>query len=214
QQPAAGKAFAELRNRFGALILLPKATNAGFGALPYERKLPLYLSHNLLARSLHPACYERNPVFTRFVVESGLPFQPYPDGFDEAAIEQRQALYRRIAPPGWDPATVGLPAPPDAASRVDLLTPRQRRGPTVSLADLLRAGTLRPGRLVGEHLGTEYVAELTEHGTVRLDTGAEFTSPSAAAMTALDRPSWNGWTFWSVEHPGGTRTPLEAIPPA
>jgi hypothetical protein len=48
-------------------------------------------------------------------------------------------------------------------------------------------------------------------GTVRLDTGAEFASPSAAAMTALDRPSWNGWTFWSVVHRTGTRTRLEVV---
>lgn len=210
-----GKAFAELRNRFGALVLLPKATNAGFGALPYRRKLPLYLSQNLLARSLHPACYERNPAFMHFVAESGLPFQPYPEGFDEAAIAQRQQLYRRIAARVWDPAAVGLPAAPAVAAGAPPdevpLAPRQRRSSAVSLAELLRAGVLRPGRLIGEHLGTEYVAELTPHGTVRLDSGAEFTSPSAAAMTALDRPSWNGWTFWAVEHSGGTRTKLEVI---
>jgi hypothetical protein len=81
----------------------------------------------------------------------------------------------------------------------------------VTLTELLRAGVLRPGRLVGEHLGTEYFAELTPHGTVRLDTGAEFTSPSAAAMTALDRPSWNGWTFWAVQHASGDRTRLEVL---
>ncbi|OLB79676.1 MAG: hypothetical protein AUI14_09550 [Actinobacteria bacterium 13_2_20CM_2_71_6] len=213
-RPTGGKAFGELRNRFGALVLLPKATNAGFGALPYERKLPLYLSQNLLARSLHPACYERNPTFMRFVTDTGLPFQPYPDRFDESVIAARQDLYLRIAARVWDPAAVGLPAvAPDGLPLGDVapLAPRQRRASPLSLADLLRAGTLRPGRLVGEHLGTEYVAELTVQGTVRLDTGAEFTSPSAAAMTALDRPSWNGWTFWAVEYPGGLRTKLDVI---
>jgi hypothetical protein len=207
-----GKAFAELRNRFGALVLLPKSTNAGFGALPYERKLPLYASQNLLARSLHPGCYDRNPAFLHFVEESGLPFQPYPDGFDERAIVERQHLYRRIAARVWDPAAVGLST--DGASRAaaaDPVAPRQRTVATMTLTDLLSAGMLRPGRLVGEHLGVEYVAELTPHGTVRLDTGAEFASPSAAAMTALDRPSWNGWTFWAVQHASGDRTRLEVI---
>jgi hypothetical protein len=203
------KAFSELRNRFGALVLLPKSTNAGYGALPYDRKLPLYLSQNLLARSLHPACYTRNPGFTSFVAESGLPFQPYPDGFDERAIVERQQLYRRIAARVWDPATVGL-APPGAVAPM-AAAPRQRAVPGPSLADLVRTGALQPGPLVGEHLGTEYTAELTADGTVRLDTGAEFASPSAAAMTALDRPSWNGWTFWSVVHRTGTRTKLDVV---
>ncbi len=213
-----GKAFAELRNRFGALVLLPKSTNAGFGALPYERKLPLYASQNLLARALHAGCYDRNPTFLRFVEESGLPFQPYPDGFDERAIVERQQLYRRIAARVWDPAAVGLstigPSPvgaPEPVAASEPVAPRQRTVAAVTLTELLRAGVLRPGRLVGEHLGTEYFAELTPHGTVRLDTGAEFTSPSAAAMTALDRPSWNGWTFWAVQHASGDRTRLEVI---
>lgn len=207
------KEFAELRNRFGALVLLPKATNAGFGALPYQRKLPLYAGQNLLARSLHPICYERNPAFVGFVVESGLPFQPYPDGFDETAVVQRQQLYRRMAARIWDPATVGLC---EAADPADPPDPPDPSGPlarqaTVSLADLIRSGALRPGRLVGEHLGQEYTAQLTPAGTLRLESGAEFASPSAAAMTALDRPSWNGWTFWAIEHRDGSRTRLEVI---
>jgi hypothetical protein len=205
------KEFAELRNRFGALVLLPKATNAGFGALPYARKLPLYAGQNLLARSLHPICYERNPAFVGFVVESGLPFQPYPDGFDETAVVQRQQLYRRMAARIWDPATVGLCGPADPAEPPDPVVPAQRGQATVSLADLIRSAALRPGRLVGEHLGQEYTAQLTAAGTVRLESGAEFASPSAAAMTALDRPSWNGWTFWAIEHRDGSRTRLEVI---
>jgi hypothetical protein len=228
------KEFAELRNRFGALLLLPKSTNAGFGALPYQRKLPLYSGQNLLARSLHPICYERNPAFVGFVVESGLPFQPYPDGFDEVAVHQRQQLYRRMAARIWDPATVGLSDAADAAEadlsgdglRRVLPAPRrpvEAHGPavhgsvgvdrstTVTLADLMRSGALRPGRLVGEHLGQEYTAQLTPAGTVRLESGAEFASPSAAAMTALDRPSWNGWTFWAIEHRDGSRTRLEVL---
>ena len=35
-----------------------------------------YNTQNLLARSLHPQCYERNPGFQRFVAQSGLPFGP------------------------------------------------------------------------------------------------------------------------------------------
>ena len=58
--------FAAYRNRIGGLLLLPKSFNASYGDLPYEDKLPHYNSQNLLARSLHPLCYEHNPGFLRF----------------------------------------------------------------------------------------------------------------------------------------------------
>ena len=58
--------FAEHRNRIGGLLLLPKSFNASYGDLTYAEKLPHYNSQNLLARSLHPQCYEHNPGFLRF----------------------------------------------------------------------------------------------------------------------------------------------------
>lgn len=94
--------FAEYRNRFGGLLLLPKSFNASYGDLPYEKKLPHYLSQNLLARSLHPQCYERNPGFVRFVAESDLPFVPHTE-FHKADLEQRGRLYRLLADRIWSP---------------------------------------------------------------------------------------------------------------
>src|SRR5262249_34477990 len=69
--------FDAYRNRIGGLLLLPKRFNASYSALPYADKLPHYNSQNLLARSLHPLCYEHNPGFLRFVRESGLPFRAH-----------------------------------------------------------------------------------------------------------------------------------------
>jgi hypothetical protein len=106
---------------------------------------------------------------------------------------------------------VGLAAPELTAAPPATHLPRQRIRSPITLADLLRVGALQPGRLVGEHQQVEYVAELTPRGTVRLASGVEFASPSAAAMTALDKPSWNGWTFWAVPHPDGSRTRLDVI---
>ena len=94
--------FAESRNRIGALLLLPKSKNASYNALPYGQKMPYYNSENLLARSLHPQCYERNPGFLGFKRESGLPFLPH-QKFDIAAMEQRCDLYRQIAERIWNP---------------------------------------------------------------------------------------------------------------
>lgn len=97
--------FAEYRNRIGGLLLLPKPFNASYGDLPYDEKLPHYLTQNLLARSLHPQCYEHNPGFCRFVEESGLPFRPHPE-FRRVDLDERYALYQRLAEMVWDPAAL------------------------------------------------------------------------------------------------------------
>jgi len=96
--------FAEHRNRIGGLLLLPKSFNASYGDLAYESKLPHYntQSNNLLARSLHPQCYEHNPGFLRFKEQSGLPFVPMAQ-FNKAELEARSQLYRKIAERIWKP---------------------------------------------------------------------------------------------------------------
>ena len=88
--------FAEHRNRIGGLLLLPKSFNASYGDLNYSDKLPHYNTQNLLARSLHPQCYERNPGFLHFKDQSGLPFVAHEE-FNTAELEQRSELYRQIA---------------------------------------------------------------------------------------------------------------------
>lgn len=94
--------FYDYRNRIGGLLLLPKSFNASYGALPYEEKLEHYNSQNLLARTLHPQCYERNPGFLGFLERSGLPFHPHPQ-FRRADLDERQKLYAELAERIWDP---------------------------------------------------------------------------------------------------------------
>jgi Protein of unknown function DUF262/Protein of unknown function (DUF1524) len=94
--------FAEYRNRIGGLLLLPKSFNASYGDLTYEKKLPHYNTQNLLARSLHPQCYEHNPGFLRFVQASGLPFKPYTH-FTKVDLEEHGVLYRQVAERIWNP---------------------------------------------------------------------------------------------------------------
>lgn len=94
--------FAEHRNRIGGLLLLPKSFNASYGDLSFEEKLPHYNTQNLLARSLHPQCYDHNPGFLRFVEESGLPFKAY-EHFKKADLEERGTLYRMLAERIWNP---------------------------------------------------------------------------------------------------------------
>ncbi len=110
--------FQDRRNRLGGLLLHPKSFNASFGDLPYAQKLPHYLSQNLLARSLHPQCYERNPRFVEFVNRSGLAFRAH-EQFRSEDIGNRQDLYRALAERIWDPdqllLEVGAHVPTSAA---------------------------------------------------------------------------------------------------
>lgn len=102
--------FGEYRNRIGGLLLLPKSFNASYGDLPYanrEQSAQSKFAHyntqnNLLARSLHPQCYDHNPGFLRFVEQSGLSFRPHCE-FRKADLDERGVLYRRIAERIWDP---------------------------------------------------------------------------------------------------------------
>jgi len=94
--------FREHRCRIGGLLILPKPSNGSLGAIEYEDKLEHYNSQNLLARSLHPLCYEHNPGFMAFVNRSGLPFRPH-EHFRKADLEERGELYRQIAERIWNP---------------------------------------------------------------------------------------------------------------
>jgi hypothetical protein len=108
--------FRTVRNRFGALLLLPKEINAAFRDDPYSLKAEHYRAQNLLARSLHPLCYERNPAFRRFMLRNGLTeyFRPYPHTFGITSITERQHLYRALCERIWDPARLGLVVPEPA----------------------------------------------------------------------------------------------------
>lgn len=94
--------FSEYRNRIGGLLLLPKSFNASYGDLMYSTKVPHYNAQNMLARSLHPQCYDHNPEFVRFVKDSGLPFKPHSQ-FRKADLDERGLLYRKLAEKVWNP---------------------------------------------------------------------------------------------------------------
>jgi hypothetical protein len=199
--------FVTKRDQIGDLLLLPKDFNASYGDMEYSAKLPHYNTQNLLARSLHPLCYENNPSFVAAVARHDLPFKAYPASFPASAVGERQDLYRRIAEMVWDPATLGLRVP-----EIDEAAAGKRRMTVygVTFRQLVDAGMIPPGsELVGAHSGQEFTALVTAEGRIHVgDT--EFDAPSPAAMAALDRPSWNGWAWWRVKKPGGTR-PLSRI---
>ncbi len=92
--------FLEYRNSLGGLILIPRKINQSYGALPYSKKLEYYYAENLLAKSLHEKCYERNPGFLNYVKESNLPFKNYSE-FGKNTINERQKLYQKISEEIW-----------------------------------------------------------------------------------------------------------------
>lgn len=94
--------FAEHRNSFGDLLLLPKSFNASYGALAFNEKVELYFSQNGLAQSLCSKAYANNPKFLSKVQQFSLPFQAYEgDAFTKEAISARQNLYLKIAEIIW-----------------------------------------------------------------------------------------------------------------
>jgi hypothetical protein len=112
--------FRLVRNRLGALLLLPKEINAAFRDDPYSLKAEHYRAQNLLARSLHPLCYERNPSFRRFTLRNSLNeyFRAYPHTFGITSITERQRLYRALCELIWDPGRLGLTRPEPIAEPV------------------------------------------------------------------------------------------------
>ncbi len=154
------QAFADQRNRLGGLLLLPKDFNASYGDKPYADKLQHYFGQNVLAKSLHPKCYEHNPTFLRLRDERGLPFAPIPDDFTMESFTERQLLYQRLCELIWDPANFGIDVPDSVAAPATQA--KQQRYFGVSLKDLLDAGLLLPGQaLVGTGNGVTYPAKMT-----------------------------------------------------
>jgi len=89
------------RNCIGALILLPQGTNQSHNKDPYTTKLPHYLKENLLAQSLHPTCYEKNPNFTKWFERVNLPFKAH-EKMKKADVDDRLGLYSEISKKIWN----------------------------------------------------------------------------------------------------------------
>lgn len=94
--------FTRHRNRLGDLLLLPKQFNSSYNDEPYDRKRPRYFSQNLLAASLDPQSYEKNPGFLAFLKSTGLAFKPYEE-FSAQSVVERGELYRSVAERIWNP---------------------------------------------------------------------------------------------------------------
>lgn len=93
--------FKEFRNKFGALLVLPRDKNRSYKDKTYESKQEMYFSENILARSLNEKCYQNNPHFLKFIDKFNLNFKPI-EHFTKEAILERQGLYADLAKTIWD----------------------------------------------------------------------------------------------------------------
>jgi len=93
--------FESHRNKFGALLILPRDKNRSFQDNDYDSKLPMYFGENLLAKSLDEKCYMNNPQFIRFYSANNLPFK-YHNQFKKKDIVERQQLYKTLARNIWN----------------------------------------------------------------------------------------------------------------
>ena len=90
------------RNRLGALLLLKGKDNQSsndelyFDPLASSDKLRTYnVAGTYFARTLLPDMYQKKVVFTRFIRENQLKFQPYPANFGKEEIEARTSIALR-----------------------------------------------------------------------------------------------------------------------
>ena len=205
--------FNSWRNRLGALLLLPRSDNAAFGADPYARKVEHYQRANMLAASLHPNSYDRNPRFTRFLRRqdlAGLFGRGYVD-FGVEAIKGRQALYQKLCELVWNPVALGLIVPTVKPTRGPAAS-RTRARYRVKVRQLVEVGAITAGaRLVGAQRGVEHRARVTANGMIELETGETFTDPSPAGAFVLNVKACSGWDFWSVVEGRGRRRSLKEI---
>ena len=93
--------FQKYRNKFGALLILPRDKNRSFQDAPYEEKLPMYFGENLLAKSLNEKCYQNNPQFLNFIRQESLPFKAH-NQYKKVDVVVRQYLYQLICKKIWN----------------------------------------------------------------------------------------------------------------
>lgn len=105
--------FKDARNRFGALLLLPKSFNASYGALTYTEKAKHYVNQNLLAQTLVQGVGARNPNLKRKSDALSAQLRAYPDAFDKGAIDERQSLYQALCEAVWSLDSLGFGANAD-----------------------------------------------------------------------------------------------------
>jgi hypothetical protein len=145
----------------------------------------------LIARDFHG----RTGSALEFLIENGLPVK-----LIRVSLYEDLAGRRFLDVEGEHEPELRPPGPEEGGTEV--VDPTKIDGQRVELTHLLEADLLVPGQdLVWRRprLGTTYRATVGEAGTIKLEDGREFSSPSRAAIEAAQIPAYDGWHAWRVD---------------
>ncbi len=98
---ADSKDYAEARNLFGALALLPRSRNRSLQDNAYRDKLAAYATENVLAQTLCDALYQNNPNVAAYVSASPLVGLAAIADFSMLDIAKRAGVYVAVAQQVW-----------------------------------------------------------------------------------------------------------------
>jgi hypothetical protein len=226
--------FRTLRNRIGALGLLPGGDNSSLGALPLAEKIEFYATQNILLGALNATLHKGYPRIREFAKANGVEnvFRPYGQKDTiRKIVSMRVELYRRLCERIWDPRRLGIdPKGTDQALSAQVPTAgnRSRGGPSAKrggglaasvsrgrsdYALMVRAGILTPGtRLVATYRKKDYAATIGGDGQLYFDNNdVGYPGPNEAGSIIKNTASCDGLAFWRVEDPDGNRVCLREI---
>jgi hypothetical protein len=139
----------------------------------------------LVARDFHG----RTGSAFEFLIENGLPVK-----LIRVALYEDREGRRFVDIEGEHEPEFRAEGPEEGGT--ETVDPTRIDGRRIELADLVEAGLLEPGqRLIWE----TYTATVTDAGTIRLEDGREFSTPSGAAMNAADLMAYDGWYAWRLD---------------
>jgi hypothetical protein len=201
--------FRALRERLGALVLLPASENASYRDKTLPDKLPFYARQNHLTAVLSsPAHSTNNPVLRRFVKEEGLEdvFRYFGVGTSMTTLVNEQGeLYRRLCRRIWGADRLHLgDEEPDVKPKATTAARSASKPLATDLGRMVAARVVLPGSVLrAEHRGIRYQATVDPDGAVRLASGDRYGRADDAGATVCNTKRCQGMALWHVQLPNG-----------
>jgi Protein of unknown function DUF262/Restriction Enzyme Adenine Methylase Associated len=210
--------FHSLRNRFGALGLLPGPDNSSLNDWPLNQKVDHYAKYNILLGILSPHYNVRNPQLRRFIGAHGLDRllrsfgSQYPM---RTVIETRHQLYLKLCEMIWNPVELHISEPtphfdtrraysaPTVGSPAPIVSKKARR--RTEVARMVQAGIIAPGtRIVLSYKGADHWATIDADGGIVLHaTGAVYGKADEAGAAVRGTKTCDGLRQWHIQQERG-----------
>ena len=97
--------YKNLRNSIGGLILLPRGRNRSLKDKPYNEKIQVYGTENILCQSLNNVFLQNNPTAREPLNTNGIDLKSYLS-FNRSSIIERAELYKNIASLIWSKESI------------------------------------------------------------------------------------------------------------